>query len=95
MWIFHKSGGNWTVRILPPAAVQPNVGYAEFAGWVPGGTQVSGGARSDRRWALPSKLRADAPGYAAALRQSAIRATLGEFQRWQDPAWKRETLAMR
>ena len=95
MWIFHKAGGNWTVRILPPAAVQPNVGYAEFAGWVPGGTQVLvareaiGDGRSRRSFEL---MRLDT---LAPLRQSGDPSTLGEFQRWQDPAWKRETLAMR
>jgi hypothetical protein len=25
------------VRIVPPAAINPDVGYAEFAGWVRGG----------------------------------------------------------
>jgi hypothetical protein len=95
MWIFHKSGGTWSVRILPPAAVQPNVGYAEFAGWVPGGTQVLvareaiGDGRYRRNFEL---LRLDT---LAPVRQSGDPSMLGAFQRWQDPAWKRETLAMR
>ena len=95
MWIFHKSGLAWTVRVLPPAAVQPNVGYAEFAGWVPGGRQVLvareaiGDGRYRRNFEL---LRLDT---LSPLRQSGDPSMLGEFQRWQDPAWKRDTVAMR
>jgi hypothetical protein len=38
--IFRKSGAKWTIGVLPPADSGPDVGYAEFASWVPGGTQV-------------------------------------------------------
>jgi hypothetical protein len=38
--VFRKSGAKWTIRVLPPADSGPNVGYAEFAGWVHGGTQM-------------------------------------------------------
>lgn len=95
MWLFHKSAGGWTVRVLPPAAVQPNVGYAEFAGWVPGGAQVlvareaMGEGRYRRNFEL---VRVDT---LATVRQSGDPSMLGAFQRWQDPVWKRETLAMR
>ena len=40
LWVFRKAGNGWTVASLPPAAIAPDVGYAEFAGWVPGGTQM-------------------------------------------------------
>ena len=37
LWLFRKTGSRWKLRIVPPAAVNPEVGYAEFAGWLRGG----------------------------------------------------------
>ena len=37
LWLFRKTPAGWKVRVVPPAAVNPEVGYAEFAGWVRGG----------------------------------------------------------
>ena len=37
LWLFHKTKAGWQVRFVPPAAVNPEVGYAEFAGWAAGG----------------------------------------------------------
>jgi hypothetical protein len=37
LWLFRKTKAGWKVRIIPPAAVNPDVGYAEFAGWARGG----------------------------------------------------------
>jgi len=95
LWIFHRQAGGWTVRVLPPAATQPEVGYAEFAGWVPGGSQLlvareaSGEGRYRRNFEL---VRLDT---LATVRQAPDPAMLGAFQRWQDPAWKRETVSVR
>jgi hypothetical protein len=33
LWVFRKTAAGWKVSIVPPAAVNPEVGYAEFAGW--------------------------------------------------------------
>lgn len=38
LWVFRKTKAGWHVRIVPPAAVDPDVGYAEFAGWARDGT---------------------------------------------------------
>jgi hypothetical protein len=95
MWIFRKTGSEWSVRVLPPAAILPDVGYAEFAGWVPGGTQIlvareaSGEGKFRRNFEL---LRLD---NLLPVRQASDPSVLGAFQRWQDPAWKRETLSLR
>jgi hypothetical protein len=37
LWVFRKTRAGWKVRIVPPAAMNPEVGYAEFAGWGRGG----------------------------------------------------------
>jgi len=95
MWIFRKAGNEWSVRVLPPAATLHGIGYAEFAGWVPGGAQVlvareaSGEGKYRRNFEL---LRLDT---LAPVRQASDPAVLGAFQRWQDPAWKRATLSLR
>jgi len=33
LWVFRKTKAGWKLRIVPPAAANPDVGYAEFAGW--------------------------------------------------------------
>jgi hypothetical protein len=95
LWMFRKTAQGWTVDIAPPAATAPTVGYIEFAGWVPGGKQVlvAREAKVDGRYrrsfealdleTLSTEKRADRP------------AALSAFHKWQDPAWKRETIALR
>jgi hypothetical protein len=95
LWVFLKEADGWTIRVLPPAASNPGVGYAEFAGWVPGGRQMlmareaAGEGKYKRNFEL---TRLDT---LAIERQSGDPAVLGAFQRWQDPAWKRQTLSLR
>ncbi len=95
MWVFHKTAGGWTIDVLPPAAIDPDVGYVEFAGWVPGAAKMLAvrEARVDGRFkrsfevlnldTLAVEVWADKP----------LSVTL--FNRWQDPAWKRQTVSLR
>ncbi len=95
LWIFRKSRDGWSVSILPPATTAPGIGFAEFAGWVPGGKQIlvareaQGEGRHKRSFEL---VRLDGLG---TERQSSDASALGAFQRWQDPAWKRATVSLR
>jgi hypothetical protein len=95
MWIFRKKGDGWTISVLPPAPVNPGIGYAEFAGWVPGGKQilVAREAKGDGKYKRGFELlRLDT---LATERQANDPGVLGTFKRWQDPSWKRLTVSVR
>ena len=96
LWLFtRQANGAWVVQVLPPSSVDPELGYAEFAGWVPGGRQmlVAREARSAKGWKHNFEvLRIET---LAIDRQTSEPSTLGPFQRWQDPRWKGETVSVR
>ncbi|MET0230232.1 MAG: hypothetical protein ABW186_04800 [Rhodanobacteraceae bacterium] len=94
LWLFHREGSEWRIDTAPPG-VDGSLGYVEFAGWVPGGKKVLAAreVRSGDRFVkqfevvdiatLAVDKHADAP------------ASLSTFYRWQDAAWKRDTVALR
>jgi len=95
MWLFHKSGGDWRIDAVPPADDTPDLGYIEFAGWVPGAKKLLAAreAKIDGRFVrrfevldletLAVEKHADEPN------------ALSVFYRWQDAAWKRQTVSLR
>ena len=96
LWLFRKdSRGAWDVSVLPPATTNPDLGYAEFAGWVPGGKQVlvareargEGKYRKNFEVLKLASLTAD--------RQAPEAGMLGAFIRWQDAGWKGGSVSLR
>jgi hypothetical protein len=95
LWVFRLTAEGWTIGVLPPAATAPGVGYAEFAGWVPGGRKVlvAREARGEGKYRM--RFEVIGLGTLATEQQASDPRILRAFQRWQDPAWKRETLSLR
>ncbi|MGZ5181798.1 MAG: hypothetical protein ACXWC2_15055 [Ramlibacter sp.] len=95
LWLFRRQGAAWTLDVLPPADVTPGIGYAEFAGWVPGGQQVlvAREARGDGRYRRSYEVVSLRT--LAVQRQAADASLLGPFRRWQDPAWRSATVSLR
>jgi hypothetical protein len=95
MWVFRQVGGEWSSDVLVPGAEKPELGYIEFAGWVPGGQSLLvareyiHAGQHRRRFellrlsTLVSERTASEPDALPALR------------RWQDPSWTRMTVALR
>jgi hypothetical protein len=95
LWVFSRMDNDWTVRVMPPAAMTPGIGYAEFAGWRPGGAQMLvareafGEGKYQRSFEL---VRVDT---LMPVRQASDPDLLEAFKRWQDPQWKQQTVSLR
>jgi hypothetical protein len=94
LWLFHEKAGVWAIDVLSPAAVDPEEGYVEFAGFAPGprrlliAREVRDRGRIRRRF---EEMRLDD---LAAVRQASTPDLLRDFGQWQDAAWRRGTLAL-
>jgi len=95
LWLFTRQGKDWSVQVLPPSTVSPGVGYAEFAGWVPGGKQVLVARESRGTKGLKRNFEVVRLDTLGTERQAGDPQVLGAFVRWQDPGWKRETVSLR
>ncbi|WP_343629017.1 hypothetical protein [Roseateles sp.] len=95
LWLLRRGAKGWTLSVLPPAPAQPGLGYAEFAGFVPGGKEllVARESRAEGRYRKAFEL-VDLDTLEA-RRQAAEPAMLGAFQRWQTAEWKAASLSVR
>jgi len=94
LWVFHERSGSWTVDVVSPGADDPEEGYVEYAGFAPGtrrlliAREVKDRGRFQRRF---EELRLDD---LALAQQANSPDMLRDFGRWQDVAWRRDTLSL-
>ena len=94
LWVFRARGARWTVDVLSPGLDDPLEGYVDFAGFAPrtGRLLIAREVREHghfrRRF---EELRLDD---FALVREASRPELLADFGRWQDPAWRRDTLAL-
>jgi len=95
LWLFRRQGPAWTIAVLPPASLQPELGYAEFAGWVPGGQQVLVAREARGEGKYRRSFEVVALDTLVTQRQAPEADALGPFQRWGDPGWRRMSVSVR
>jgi len=94
LWVFHERAGSWTVDVLSPGVDDPQEGYVEFAGFAPRtrrlliAREVKDQGRFRRFF---EERRLDD---LALVRQASAPERLFDFGRWQDVAWRRDTLVL-
>ncbi len=94
LWVFHERAGSWTIDVLSPGLDDPEEGYVDFAGFVPGTKRllIAREVRDHRRFRRSfEELKLDD---LALVRQASTPELLADFGRWQDVAWRRDTLAL-
>jgi hypothetical protein len=96
LWVFtRQSKDSWSVQMLPPSTATPELGYAEFAGWVPGGKQMLVAREARGATGLKRNFEVVRLATLGTDRQAGDPSLLGPFMRWQDAGWKRETVSVR
>jgi hypothetical protein len=103
--LIRRNAAGWSARPLAPAAVDPELGYVEAAGWSPDGSRllVAREARMTGPLGQPGTL---APWIARSFqilraedlvveKQAAHLDNFVSFRRWAAPDWQRTTVALR
>lgn len=95
LWLFRRGEAGWMVDVLPPAASEPQLGYVEFAGFVPGARKLllAREARVDGRF--QRRFEVLSLDTLALDRQASTPSLLVLFGKWQDAGWKRSTVSLR
>ena len=95
LWVFRKSGVGWVVHVLPPATTMPEIGYAEFAGWVPGGSQILVAREAIGEGKYRRSFEQVSLDSLGILKQASNPNLLNAFRRWQDAQWQTQTVSLR
>ena len=95
LWVFRQKTNGWGVDVLPPGADEPELGYVESAGWVPGSRQLL--VVRELRTASGFRRRFEFMNLDTLLieRWASTPDLLRGFGRWQDPVWRSTTVALR
>ena len=95
MWVFQQGPNSWGVDIVPPALDSPNLGYVEFAGWVPGNAQMLAARETKVDGRYKTSFEVLRTATMEVEKQAEQPKNLSLFYRWQDPAWKGQTVSLR
>jgi hypothetical protein len=94
LWVFHKRAGTWVVDVLPPGYNDPIEGYIEYAGYVPATRRLLIARELKERGRFVRSFEEVRLDDLVTVKQASRPDLLRDFGRWQDAAWRRDTLAL-
>ncbi|HWZ62791.1 MAG TPA: hypothetical protein VNX02_07215 [Steroidobacteraceae bacterium] len=94
LWVFHESPDGWSIDVISPGTEQPEEGYVDFAGFAPGTQRLLLAREVRERGAFHRRFEEWRLYDLAPEKQASTPELLADFGRWQDPQWRRETLAL-
>jgi hypothetical protein len=94
LWAFHQVNGAWTVDVIAPAS-EIGLGYVEWAGFNPGGTRLLVARETRVGGSFARSFDIVRLDTLAVVAKAGRPNDLTSFYRWQSPAWKGQTLALR
>jgi hypothetical protein len=94
LWVFHPVAGNWTIDVLSPGLDNPEEGYLDFAGYAPATRRLLVAREVKDRGQFRRSFEELRLDDLALVRQASSPELLRDFGRWQDVAWRRDTLAL-
>lgn len=95
LWLFQQGEDGWRIDVMPPGVDGPELGYVEFAGWVPGKPQLLAAREAKVDGRFKRTFEVIDLGTLAVEKQADNPASLSVFYRSQDAAWKRQSVALR
>ena len=95
LWVFRERAGSWTVDVISPGAEDPEQGYVEFAGYVPRSRRLLVVREAREHGRLHRRFEELRLADLTPVLEAGAPELLPEFGRWQDPLWRRDTLALR
>ncbi len=94
LWVFHERAWAWTIDVLSPGVDDPEEGYVEFAGFAPGTRRLLIAREVKDRGRFRRFFEERRLDDLALVRQASAPGLLNDFGRWQDVAWRRDTLVL-
>ncbi|HEY9104997.1 hypothetical protein, partial [Chitinimonas sp.] len=95
LWLFRKQADGWTVDVIPPATNSPELGYLEFAGWVPGDKQLLAAREAKVEGRYKRTFEVIQLDTLAVQNKADKPESLSVFYKWQAPSWKGGTVSLR
>ncbi len=95
LWLFHLVGRQWVIDVMPPADDDPQLGYIEFAGWVPGDRLMLAAREARVHGRFIHRFEVVDMATLATTRQADKPSSLSLFYRYQDAIWKSQTVSLR